>query len=592
MNQLKPFLKNLLIGITLVLLISSCSDEEKQDKTTIPPVGKVDTNQVLYFGGDIVTMEGAAGEQIEAVITDHKNIIFAGTKSQAVAAYPNASLFDLKNNTLFPGLIEQHIHPVLGALTLSIPVIAPEAWVLPNKTWPAVTSHKGYLSALADLESDLTNPNEILWSWGYHQLSHGDLNRGMLDRISTERPIVVWHRSCHEFFLNSKAIELFGIHQTDIDSKGTVIAAQINLKEGHFYEAGAIIYLVPLIMPELAKPLRFAFGLKQMVNMLHKNGVTAFNEPGAIIFPGSEALYQLILGAESTPMYSYFIPSSQVPFREVGKEGLQAAVEKQLSIFPEKGKIRFFKKQVKILFDGAIVSQLMMMKDGYLDGHQGEWIQPPTETEQIFETFWKADYQIHIHVNGDLGLEKLIAIIEKNMQQYPRKDHRTTIVHFANSTEEQIKKLAELGCIVSANPYYVTGFSDKYAEVGLGAKRANAMVRLGSVEKLNIPISLHSDLPIAPANPLYLAWMATTRETLDGNHPRMDLALSKHTALRAITIDAAQSWRMEDKIGSIKIGKIANFTIMKQNPYKIENQQLKDIEIVATVFEGNLFPVE
>ena len=117
------------------------------------------------------------------------------------------------------------------------------------------------------------------------------------------------------------------------------------------------------------------------------------------------------------------------------------------------------------------------------------------------------------------------------------------------------------------------------------------MVRLAPLEDLGVSISLHSDLPMAPADPLYLAWAAVTRETLEGGSVKPELGLSVDKALRAITIDAAYSWRMEDEIGSIAIGKVANFTILEENPYEVAPQQLKDIGVWGTVFEGRVFPV-
>jgi predicted amidohydrolase YtcJ len=96
---------------------------------------------------------------------------------------------------------------------------------------------------------------------------------------------------------------------------------------------------------------------------------------------------------------------------------------------------------------------------------------------------------------------------------------------------------------------------------------------------------------MAPADPLYLAWAAVTRDTLDGGRVRPELGLSVDKALRAITIDAAYSWRMEDEIGSIAAGKVANFTILDENPYEVVPERLKDIGVWGTVFEGRVFPV-
>ncbi|KOO13963.1 hydrolase [Vibrio xuii] len=575
-----------MIGIST--LLAACGQAEKVDSTTqAEPVAGT-----LYVSSTMITMNDEQ-PRAEAVFADENGTIeFVGNKDKAKQLYPNVEVVDLGERVVMPGFIEQHLHPFLGALTLSMPVIAPEEWQLPSRTWPAVTGHEAYLSALKAVEAEMPNDNEVLWTWGYNNFFHGELNRAILDTISETRPIAVWHRSAHEFYVNSAFVEKYGLNQADIDKQGEEVKAQSDLAGGHFWEGGALIYLLPRIYTDLGNKERFEFGLNQMVEMLHQKGVTAYNEPGAFIPPEMIDTYLRILGADSTPMYSFFTPESKTPFLMKGKEGVVNAVEQVTKTLPEEGKVRYFDKQIKILFDGAIISQLMKMKDGYLDGHHGEWIQTPEDVEAITKAFWEKDYQILVHVNGDKGVEKLIEIMKRRQAEYPREDHRFTIVHFANSTDEQVKQLKELGAIISVNPYYVTGFGQRFGEVGLGEERAHAMVRLATIEKEGIPVSLHSDMPMAPSDPLLLAWSAVTRQTNEGKVLRPDLALSLDAALRGITIEAAYSWGMEDTLGSIEVGKKANFTILEQDPYKVDVNQLKDIPIYATVFESKLFPID
>ena len=546
----------------------------------------------IFYGGPIITMEKAKPTAEAVVTSQYGKIVYVGSEKVALKQYPDSKKIDLNDKVLMPGFIEQHLHPFLGALTLNMPVIAPEEWQLPNKTWPAVTNHEDYIAALTAQEKALKDPNETLWTWGFNNYFHGELSRQELDKISSTRPIGVWHRSAHEFYVNSAFIEKYKLNQADVDKLGKEVADQVHLEKGHFLEGGALIYLLPRIATDLANKERFTVGLKQMVTMLHQKGVTAYNEPGAFIPDYMIDTYLDVLGSESTPMYSFFTPESKTPYFTKGKEGVLKEVERITTTLPETGKVRYFDKQVKLLFDGAIISQLMKMKDGYQDGHHGEWIQTPEDVEAITKIFWENDYQVLVHVNGDLGVEKLIGILEKRQAEYPRKDHRFTIIHFANSTDAQIKKLKSLGAIISVNPYYVTGFSEKFGEVGLGKERAHAMVRLATIEKENISVSLHSDAPMAPSDPLLLAWSAATRITNSGNVVRPDLALSRDAALRGITIEAAYSWGQEQNLGSIKTGKIANFTILEQDPYKVELKKLKDIPIYGTVFEGKLFPID
>ena len=93
--------------------------------------------------------------------------------------------------------------------------------------------------------------------------------------------------------------------------------------------------------------------------------------------------------------------------------------------------------------------------------------------------------------------------------------------------------------MISANPYYHYMLSDMYAEHWLGPDRAAQMVRLGSVERTGIPFALHSDAPMAPLEPLTLAWTATNRVTVNGNATGAEQRVSLDAALRGITIDAA-----------------------------------------------------
>ncbi|MEC6798477.1 amidohydrolase [Photobacterium sp. S4TG1] len=578
MNQTK-------IVSSLLFLSSVMSYSAVAAPSTLPAT-------TIFYGGPIITMEKAKPTAEAVVTSQYGKIVYVGSEKEALKQYPDSKKIDLNDKVLMPGFIEQHLHPFLGALTLNMPVIAPEEWQLPNKTWPAVTNHNDYIAALTAQEKELKDPNETLWTWGFNNYFHGELSRQELDKISTIRPIGVWHRSAHEFYVNSAFIKKYNLNQADVDKLGKEVVAQVHLDKGHFLEGGALIYLLPRIAQDLGNKQRFTAGLKQMVTMLHQKGVTAYNEPGAFIPDYMIDTYLDVLGSESTPMYSFFTPETKTPYLTKGKEGVLREVERITTTLPETGKVRYFDRQVKLLFDGAIISQLMKMKDGYQDGHHGEWIQTPEDVEAITKIFWENDYQVLVHVNGDLGVEKLIGILEKRQAEYPRKDHRFTIIHFANSTDAQVKKLKSLGAIISVNPYYVTGFSEKFGEVGLGKERAHAMVRLATIEKENIPVSLHSDAPMAPSDPLLLAWSAATRITNSGNVVRPDLALSRDAALRGITIEAAYSWGQEQNLGSIKTGKIANFTILEQDPYKVELKKLKDIPIYGTVFEGKLFPID
>jgi predicted amidohydrolase YtcJ len=252
--------------------------------------------------------------------------------------------------------------------------------------------------------------------------------------------------------------------------------------------------------------------------------------------------------------------------------------------------VRFLPQQIKFLIDGAIYSQLMQMRDGYTDGHEGAWIMDPDVYSYAFQAYWDAGYHIHVHCNGDAGMDVLLANLEAAQRRNPRLDHRTTIVHFGYAAPDQVDKAGKLGAIVSANPYYVTALAGRYAQIGLGPERARRMVPLADAKRAGMPISFHSDMPMAPAKPLQLVWSAVNRFTAEGPVMGPDQVLDLDTSLRAMTIEAAYSIRLEDEVGSITPGKFANFTVLEQSPYEVAPPALKDIAVWGTVLEGRVQP--
>ena len=139
-------------------------------------------------------------------------------------------------------------------------------------------------------------------------------------------------------------------------------------------------------------------------------------------------------------------------------------------------------------------------------------------------------------------------------------------MHFGYSNFDQVERIKQLGAIVSANPYYVNVLSDLYSRVGVGATRSRDMVRLGDVHRAGVPISLHSDMPMAPASPLLLMHAAVNRINFANKVAGPDQRISPETALRAVTYNAAYVLGMEHDYGTISSGKYANFTLLSDNP--------------------------
>ena len=116
-------------------------------------------------------------------------------------------------------------------------------------------------------------------------------------------------------------------------------------------------------------------------------------------------------------------------------------------------------------------------------------------------------------------------------------------------------------------------------------------IPFASAERLGVPYAMHSDAPVTPINPLFTAWCAVTRQTAEGRVLGENERISVARALRAITLGAAYTLRMDHEIGSIEPGKLADFCVLDEDPLEVDIDALKDISVHATVLGGRVLPV-
>ena len=536
----------------------------------------------IYYGGDILTMASGAAHYAQAVAVLNGKILFVGKKEQALLHQSDETVMvDLEGNTMMPGFIEPHLHPSIAAIMLPNEIIAPYDWVLPDETKRGVQGHENYIDRITTSIEENAQSDNVYFIWGYHQLWHGELSRNILNNIAPDQPVAIIHRSFHEIYLNDAAIAAIGIQEADFLGN-----PQVDWKAGHFYEGGWLA-LVPRMASNLLDINRYLEGLSIMSQLVVQNGITTIAEPG---FPSAnfEAEYALLkIEMDKLPPYSvYLIPNGTQLYRMKGGNEEALAFTKTLDGKYNTDNIKFLPNQIKLFSDGAIYSQLMQMQDGYTDGHAGEWMTPPDLLKEQLSLYWDNGYKIHVHSNGDLGIQQVLDFNSADQKRNPRSDHRFTLHHMGYFTDAQAQQVADLGMEASVNPYYLWALADKYSEIGLGKQRGENLVRINSLADKNVPISFHSDFSMAPMEPLTLAWTAVNRVTSQGSRFSQDQRVDVYTALQAITINAARVLNLENEIGSIELGKNANFVLLDENPLKMEPITLKDIKVLGTVYRG------
>lgn len=548
---------------------------------------------VIYTAREFITMDPKQ-PRAEAVAVRDGRFVAVGTRAEVgAAAGPGARLDKSFNDkVVIAGFVEQHVHGLLAALTMNTKVISIEDWDAIDGFSPAVRDEKGYTERLKKALAAHKDKKTPFVTWGYHHYFHGDMSRDKLDKLAPDFPVIVWHRSAHELYLNSAALKLTGIDESVVKSLPKSAQEQLSLAKGHFFEQGAMApAIISRVGKYLASPEQFRKGLEFTKTYYHRNGITLACEPGAALSKPIQDMLNAAYSDEATPFNHCFMGD--------GKSFLAVKPGDAASLLAEtkkvegwgKGRTFYLPNQVKLFSDGAIYSQLMQMKDGYTDGHHGAWITNPPDFDFMFQTYWDAGYQIHIHNNGDAGFDVVLGSLEKAMARKPRTDHRSVLVHFGFSQPEQVARWIQLGGIVSSNPYYVTALSGRYARLGIGPERSANIAAHGDVLKNGGSLSFHSDMPMAPAKPMQLVWAAVTRTTAEGPVAGPQHKVPLDIALRAVTIDAAYSIQQEKKVGSIEVGKDANLSVLMQSPYEVPPEKLKDVVVWGTMLEGRLQPV-
>ena len=540
----------------------------------------------IFKAAKVITMNPSWPTATAVAVRDG-HILEVGTMEslQPWLVREDYQVHDFGEKIILPGLIDPHLHPVMAAVLLPMQFVTAMEWQLPDRSVPATRDPQSYISRLRELEA-ATPAEEIFFTWGYHASWHGAMSRALMDDIAGERPMVVWHRSFHEVYLNSAMMSHLGITQDEIGQH-----PQVDFENGRFYETGlsfAIKYLNSIIMSgEWIEE-----GLNRLKRIVHAGGHTTDGDMavGLFSYDMERSLADRILDQDDVPFRVQGVPHAAIARTTFGEH--KAVVEHIESLQGSDTDRTRHSRSIKMFTDGAFFSQLAMLQEpGYLDGHHGEWLMTPEEFEATAEVYWRAGFAIHVHCTGDLGLELAISTLGKLQQEKPRFNHGFTIEHFGFSTPEQVNRIAKLGGNVSANVYYLYELSERYATHGVGYERAYTMSRLGSCVSAGITTAIHSDFPMAPATPLRNAWIACSRENAAGNIAGSEEALSVADGLRAITIEAAQVIGMADEVGSIRAGKRADFTVIDRDPLTEGPTALRDANILATVFQGEVFKV-
>jgi len=194
----------------------------------------------IYVAREFITMDPVK-PRAQAVAVRDGLFVVVGTKAEVEAAAGNGARVDttFADKVVMAGFVEQHVHPVLAALTMNTKVISIEEWDTVDGFSAAVRDEKTYEDRLQKALAGHRDKTKPFVSWGYHHYFHGNkMSREYLNRLAPDFPVIIWHRSCHEFFLNDAALKAAGIDKAFVDGFAEERTGAAEPGEGPLLRAG------------------------------------------------------------------------------------------------------------------------------------------------------------------------------------------------------------------------------------------------------------------------------------------------------------------------------------------------------------------
>ncbi len=534
---------------------------------------------LLIYNGAIYTLD-ARRPRVEAVAVKNGKIIALGAE-QELQAYRGQStrLLDLQGATMTPGLIESHGHLLgMGYAKMQLDL-------------SGARSYQEMIDMVAEAASKIS-PGEWILGRGWHQskwnpkpkpMVRGFQTHQALSAVSPDNPVFLRHASGHAAIANAKAMEIAGITSaSEISEDGEIIKDAQGNPTGIFTEAA--MQLIARHIPQ-STPESNRRALKLAIEECLRNGITSFRDAGAD--QAAIRTYRQFLENDGLTIRLYVMLSGSD--RALLRDWFQRRPE------IGSGNQHLTIRAIKLYADGALGSRGAWLLEPYSDrpGHSGNSITPPDTIYAIAKEALKHGFQVCTHAIGDRANREVLNAYERIFAETPElaKDHRFRIEHAQHLSKQDIPRFAQLGVIPAMQAIHMS--SDRpWAINRLGRERIEEGAYVWQkLLQSGARIANGTDTPVEPINPLACFYASVARKTLQGQPPggyEADQKMSREQALRSYTLDGAYAGFEETTLGSIEVGKLADFTVFSKDIMTIPEEEILNTEILYTIIDGKV----
>jgi len=555
------------------------------------------------FRNGVVFTADARGSIVEAVAIREGRIVYVGT-NDGIAAFIGSStkVTDLKGGFLMPGLIDGHMHPLEGGLTL-------EGC---NLHYASLTIAQLQERVQACLDKT-KNQEPAGWlevvSWFQESMRPAGVktSRATLDALKTSRPIIVRSSFGHTVLANSRALTLAKITKATADPPGGKIWRDADGDPSGLLEDAAFAAFSALVPKPTAEENIAA--AKAAQKAIARQGVTSFLD--AVGAPADMAAFTAVQAAGELTVRAHFAPLIAVEERSDPENAVARIIARRKEY--DQGAIQakpgVTVRNAKLFLDGVIAAPALtgamvepyrinagtMESPRWVDGQsRGPDVYFPAKPlAEILVRLAKAGIDPHMHADGDGAVRAGLDAVDAMRKEIGGADIRPALAHCEIVTPADFLRFKALDTTPVLSMQWEKRAGDT---VGLtnyfGPERMKILEPGGLLAAGGARIAFGSDWPVDELDEWFALKVGVTRTNAPSAAPEYqgrlgeDPGLSREAVLRAATINAAYELHEDDVTGSVEVGKFADVIVLDRNPLKIPAEDIANVKVIETVVGG------
>jgi predicted amidohydrolase YtcJ len=537
------------------------------------------TADMVLTAQSVITME-PSNPRAEAVAVDSSTgaIVAVGTLAECQAAAPGVAVTDLGDTVLMPGFIEAHSHPAVSGLATE----PPAHWISRAQGY---ATYADVQALWRQLDSSLPDGEGVM-CWGLDRMGQGapELLNTDLDVFFPNRPAAIFDISGHEAYFNSATIALNGWPggKPPADPPASRFGRNADgTSNGRAYETGAVSLATNALSAKvITDPLK---SVASWFRTLAQAGVTTTSDMA--YSPSLLPAYEAVASSPHSPV--------RVGVYHVATD--PACTQPLNSTVPAE---RLWKAGTKLWADGTTFIGTLAASFPFLENdttkNANVLIGPSAESvmnytraqlDAALEPIAASGLQPAIHAHGDVAIDIVLDAYASVLSRHGLldTDHRWRIEHWSAGRADQFRRAVDLGVATTLATYQFVQLGDLLDGTLFPSEIGARWVAAADAIKSGAKVSFHSDSPVSPVDPIQTIQCMVTRRTPSGELHAPDQSISMDDALRAYTINAAYHLRREQDLGSIAVGKLADFVQLSADPYDVDPLQLTDqVNVLAT----------